>query len=158
MQCFTLVLMSFVSNTSIQIQELIQIYFWLFIHMINFLLRNQFLCMLSLSWLWATLAKETLDSAIILPISAEILLWCGGLVFSQINNLTLVVWSCRSTHPEVKRNGCWIWQQPTVRVSILRCCTADAVGSPPFSVASSLHYCLLCFIGESVGDVPAWET
>lgn len=41
--------------------------------MINFFLRNQFLCMLSLSQLWATLAKEALDSGIILPVSTEML-------------------------------------------------------------------------------------
>lgn len=50
--------------------------------MINFLLRNQFLYMLDLSQLWTTLAKETLDSAIILPFATEMLLWFGGLVFS----------------------------------------------------------------------------
>lgn len=75
MQCFPLVPMSLMSNTSIQIQELILIYFRLSINMIHFLLMNQFLCMLSLSQLWATLAKETLDLAIILSISAEMLLW-----------------------------------------------------------------------------------
>lgn len=59
--------------------------------MINFLLRIQFLCILSLNQLRARLAKGILNSAIILIVATEILLWFGGLVFSQISKLTLIV-------------------------------------------------------------------
>lgn len=129
--------------------------------MINFLLRIQFLCILSLNQLRASLAKGILNSAIILIVATEILLWCGGLVFSQISKLTLIVWGCKNMHPEVKRNGSWFWHYPTVRVSILRHCTAEVswcCGWEQSFILSSflLHYYPLCFTGTSVGAV--WWT